>query len=261
MPVRTRTLLDARANGSPCRIWQGKQSLDDYFVVINADYCQVCSRLGKTTISLFECGECQWAVHRVILRIGSGFFSKACRRATFRKGDESLIQLNEDDENIVAIVSKYLYARDHSASAGPIDDRHPLEVHAQTYAAADRYDISGLKDFAKAYFEAELAKRYEIENVLPAIEVAYISTLKSHRGIRNCLLKTIESNKKQCRRNEHFVDLFRTLADGDFAMDVRDSWTKLDKGQPAPHAERPPNPNSSMSRMLCNKKYQRRLNT
>ena len=99
-----------------------------------------------------------------------------------------------------------------------------LTGHAHIYAMADRYDIAVLKDTAIANFQYTLQTQRSsemiIDDSLIAIDVIYTTTLSTDRGLRDCLTPKIQSRKGDLVNHASFVALVKTLADGDFAMDV-----------------------------------------
>lgn len=65
----------------------------------------------------------------------------------------------------------------------------PLTVHATMYALADKYQVEGLGELAKAKFEQRLYHHSNSEDFVNAVQIAYSSTLESNRGLRAAVLK------------------------------------------------------------------------
>ncbi|KAI4115945.1 MAG: hypothetical protein LQ345_003554 [Seirophora villosa] len=97
-----------------------------------------------------------------------------------------------------------------------------LALNVGMYIIGDRFRLSQLKDLAKEKFSAALIERWNKENLADVIRTIYDNTMPSDRPLRDCLVPTLQTNKKALREDEDFMDVVRTH--GDFAIDLVDAW-------------------------------------
>ena len=162
-----------------------------------------------------------WKLHRLVLRSGSGYFDTLCKGEGFKESGAEKVDLQEMDPNVVGMMLKFLYTYDYDHQSGAMS---PLETHVHVYAAADRFDIPLLKDRAKEKFAAALENASTVESFLYVINAVYKTTPSSDRGLRDCLIPKLQEFKEQLRNDDTFMTSVRTLAEGDLAVDVIDTW-------------------------------------
>ncbi|KAL9012086.1 MAG: hypothetical protein Q9173_003122 [Seirophora scorigena] len=97
-----------------------------------------------------------------------------------------------------------------------------LALNVGMYVIGDRFDLSQLRDLAKEKFSAALIERWNQEDLAEVIRTIYDNTMPSDRPLRDCLVPTLQQNRKALRENEDFMNLVKTH--GDFAVDLVDAW-------------------------------------
>jgi hypothetical protein len=70
-----------------------------------------------------------------------------------------------------------------------------LATHAQMYALADKYQISGLKTLAQRKFQKAALQHWNSEEFAPALHIVYTSTLEEDRGLRDIVISTISRDR------------------------------------------------------------------
>lgn len=100
-------------------------------------------------------------------------------------------------------------------------DSQLLALNAGMYIIGDRFDLSQLKDLAKAKFSAALIERWDKESLPKVIRTIYENTSTSDRGLRDCLVPTLLQHTKALREDEDFMEIVKTH--GDFAVDLVDA--------------------------------------
>ena len=144
-----------------------------------------------------------------------------------KEGLSGEIDLKEDDPDMIDNMLHFLYTSDYQDDA---DGGRPLLVNAKMYAVGDKYGIHALKTLAKDKFIAALGAGWDIVTFLEVLETVYSTTPASDRGLRDCLALTLKKHKNELHEHEGFVNLIKTkLADGEFAMDVINTWTEFQK--------------------------------
>ncbi|KAL8957634.1 MAG: hypothetical protein Q9193_005144 [Seirophora villosa] len=93
-----------------------------------------------------------------------------------------------------------------------------LALNVGMYIIGDRFDVSHLQDLAREKFSAALIERWDKENLADVIRTIYDNTMSGDRPLRDCLIPTLQINRKALRKNEDFMNLVRTH--GDFAVDL-----------------------------------------
>ncbi|RMZ08339.1 hypothetical protein D0864_01760 [Hortaea werneckii] len=139
-----------------------------------------------------KCYPRQWKVHKAILCSRSDFFKAACQPGRFKEGRENVITLPSrgddldplnmaqegiDDPDAINVLIYHLYHpnTDYTTIAG--DAGMSIVLHAWIFAAAEKYDLKGLKLQAEHHARSLLDKAPDDEDVqqqvAQAIEVVY----------------------------------------------------------------------------------------
>lgn len=69
-----------------------------------------------------------------------------------------------------------------------------LSTHAQVYAIADKYNISGLRALAVEKYERAASKYWDTEGFPPSIHIVYSSTPDEDRDLRDIVVKTVSDH-------------------------------------------------------------------
>lgn len=125
----------------------------------------------------------------------------------------------------------YLYHFDYNDESHvepnePLPESDTLAVNAGMYIIGDRYNIMDLKELAKNKFSYALnAGAWRKQSFPDVIRTIYDNTLPTDRGLRDCLVPTLQKYKKELRAQGRFMKVVRTH--GDFAVDLIDAWGNL----------------------------------
>ncbi|RMZ15102.1 hypothetical protein D0862_01829 [Hortaea werneckii] len=150
-----------------------------------------------------ECHPRQWKVHKAILCSRSDFFKAACQPGRFKEGSDNVITLrsqaevsglptaalNEyDNPEAINVLIYHLYHPniDYTTLAG--DAGMELVLHAWIFAAAEKYDLKGLKLQAEHHTRSLLRKAPEDEDVqhqmAEAMAAIFIGTAETAMELR-----------------------------------------------------------------------------
>ncbi|WPB08025.1 uncharacterized protein RHO25_012689 [Cercospora beticola] len=202
-----------------------------------SDFTIVCGATGR-----------EYKTHRSILSSQSKWFDRCCSREDFIEGQERRAVLREDDPLALEKMVEYFYRFDYSDDVSGVDQDHqsppsvvssgtivdviaasitelPIQLHAQVYAIADKYEAPDVKKAAQDKFRAELAKNMDSTKVMgAAIAAVYLETElpESDRGLKD-LLATAWVVPGNRRITELHVDCLKYVltAAPDFLFDVQ----------------------------------------
>lgn len=120
----------------------------------------------------------------------------------------------------------YFYSSDYEDKLG----RGPsLNLNAQMYAVADKYDIPHLKETVKEKFENAIGDYdwTDVADFVNAIATVYTTTLGSDKGLRDLIMPYTKEKQRGLLESEVYRTLIRShLAEGDFALDVLNVLTR-----------------------------------
>ncbi|RMY33365.1 hypothetical protein D0866_05968 [Hortaea werneckii] len=150
-----------------------------------------------------DCYPRQWKVHKAILCSSSDFFKAACQPGRFKEGSNNVITLrsqaevaglptvalNEcDNPEAINVLIYHLYHPniDYTTLAGDADMR--LLLHAWVFAAAEKYNLKGLKLQAEHHTRSLLGKAPKDENIqhqmAEAMTAIFIGTAETAMELR-----------------------------------------------------------------------------
>jgi Zn finger protein HypA/HybF involved in hydrogenase expression len=93
-----------------------------------------------------------------------------------------VMNLEDDDPLMVDLMLTFLYTADYNCSPDQFKAM-PLQLHAQMYTLADKYQISELADLSKRKYANVLMKNQNLEDYLLSIPEVHLS-LASSGGLR-----------------------------------------------------------------------------
>ena len=192
-------------------------------------------------------------MHKIIICNRSRFFKKAFKKnfevvlapdtglriqLTFfvQEGIADTLELVDNVPEIIARVLQYLYTLDYEdspkLSSGQVH-HGGLEsasiINTLVYAAADKYEVAGLKEVTGIKFEKSLKEGKNSCSTLAAIPLVYSTTPFSDKGLRQILLSHVYSHRVELQ-----TDAFASLLseEADFAADVVfHTWTTMMKAR------------------------------
>ncbi|CAH0019873.1 unnamed protein product [Clonostachys rhizophaga] len=91
-----------------------------------------------------------------------------------------------------------------------------LVLHAQVYALAEKYDISGLKALAATKFKSEVDSHWHSEDFMLALQEVYNSTVDHDRVLRDIVVQAV-SGHLQLLESKPFQQAIKGL---DFSYDL-----------------------------------------
>ncbi|RMY72356.1 hypothetical protein D0863_04571 [Hortaea werneckii] len=152
-------------------------------------------------------------VHKAILCSHSDFFKAACQPDRFKEGKDNVITLRSqsrppdrdtvaldegDDPEAINVLIYHLYHpnTDYITLAGGADMR--LVLHARVFAAAEKYDLKGLKlqavHHARSLLEEAQDDEYVRGQVAEAMDAVYLGTAETVTELRQCMSSALLQN-------------------------------------------------------------------
>ncbi|KAI7376608.1 hypothetical protein KC336_g19740, partial [Hortaea werneckii] len=153
-----------------------------------------------------ECHPRQWNVHKAVLCSHSDFFRAACQPGRFKEGRDSVITLRSrvseldacsdcpeenDDPDAINVLIYHLYhpKADYTTLVG--DTGKELVLHAWVFAAAEKYNLKGLKLQAVHHARSLLRKAPKDEDIqrqmAASVRVIYMGTAETVTELRDCM--------------------------------------------------------------------------
>ncbi|KAI7210010.1 hypothetical protein KC333_g8443 [Hortaea werneckii] len=191
--------------------------MDEALKVANEELALAVNRLweDRTHADLtIECHSRQWKVHKAILCSRSDFFKAACQPGRFKEGRENVITLpshaddpnashpgleGTDDPDAINVLIYHLYHpnTDYTKLAG--DAGMELVLHAWVFAAAEKYNLKGLKLQSVHHVRSLMKKAPENEGIqlqmAEAIGPVYEGTAETVTELRDCMSSALLRNK------------------------------------------------------------------
>ncbi|KAG9228015.1 hypothetical protein BJ875DRAFT_436043 [Amylocarpus encephaloides] len=154
-----------------------------------------------------KCGGAVFAAHKIVVLPQSKVLAAAFRN--FIEGESGEIDLEEDDPIYVRKMLEFCYKQEYTLGLGEVGSA--LISHTHLYILGDKYDITPLREHAKANYEEilESTKTQDSKYFLESIETLYEFTCRSDDELR-CIAKTVI-----CNRLTEFImmDSWRDLSD------------------------------------------------
>ncbi|KAI6833718.1 hypothetical protein KC315_g10044 [Hortaea werneckii] len=160
------------------------------------------------------CHPRQWKVHKAILCSRSDFFKAACQPGRFKEGRENVITLpsrtddphpldigqeGDDDPDAINVLIYHLYHpnTDYTTLAG--DAGMEFVLHARVFAAAEKYNLKGLKLQAVHHARSLLKKASKNEGIqlqmAEAMRAVYEGTAETVGELRQCVGSALLQNQ------------------------------------------------------------------
>ncbi|KAK5165455.1 uncharacterized protein LTR77_008984 [Saxophila tyrrhenica] len=110
---------------------------------------QIAELFNQPRLSDFKvrCGEWERHLHKLVVCLQSKYFERALESG-FKEAHEQVVELHEEDPNLVHLMLKWLYTRKYNIVDMAACQLPSLRIYAQSFAPAEKYFITGLKDFA-----------------------------------------------------------------------------------------------------------------
>ncbi|KAF5667147.1 n-carbamoyl-l-amino acid hydrolase [Fusarium heterosporum] len=150
----------------------------------------------------------QFAVHRVILSCHSDYFSKQLN-GPWKESLERVIEITNFDTSVVGAMVQFMYNFDYTNES----NESAMVFDAQVYQIADKYDISALKDHAKAKFETKIKTGWYTDDFPTVVETVYTTTPLEDRGLRDLVVETASVNLEKLICRDGFCQALRTTID------------------------------------------------
>ncbi|KAF2807276.1 uncharacterized protein BDZ99DRAFT_368734, partial [Mytilinidion resinicola] len=137
------------------------------------------------------CGSNPSPVHQAVICPRSDYFAAALRFPG-KEAEEGKIDLSVEDPEMVERMIYYFYHLDYlPTSYNRRPNQGVLEIHAQMYAMADKYQISEMKDLAKAKFEAAMRFHGGYKLLPHVVPIVFTTTPDSDAQLRNLVARAI----------------------------------------------------------------------
>ncbi|KAM5349253.1 hypothetical protein ACJ41O_005760 [Fusarium nematophilum] len=162
-----------------------QSSLKDYF---NQD------DLSDASIS---CDGQVFQVHRIILSIHSKYFAKIFT-GPWKESSERVITIEDFNADAVEAMLQFMYWFDYDYEC----EASPMSFHAKVYQIADKYDIPALKEHVRGLFGEAIASDWQSDDFPLAIAMAYSSTPKNDRGLRDLVVELSHRHINELLDNE-----------------------------------------------------------
>ncbi|KAL9023299.1 MAG: hypothetical protein Q9196_007287, partial [Gyalolechia fulgens] len=148
------------------------------------------------------------------------------------EAETATIDLKEVDPLMINELIHYLYNSDyddggHSDDGGKRNESEKLAFNVGMYIVGDRFDVSNLKELAREKFAAAVVEGWSGDGLPDIVRTIYDNTLSTDRGLRDCLMSTLQKHKMALRDNEDFMEVVKTH--GEFAVELIDAWGNLSK--------------------------------
>ena len=111
------------------------------------------------------------------------------------------------------------------------DDGHTWrsahQLHAAMYALGDKYDVTSLKNRARANFNRPASKVYiwDLQGFIDSIPLVYSSTPDSDRGLRDITVSKIKENPSQYLHEDVKASYRKVLFEvPEFSWDLHQYW-------------------------------------
>lgn len=181
-------------------------------------------------------------MHKLVLCAQSEWFQKTCagswkvgaqystdhtvRLMTVQEGQESKIELAEDDPQVVDAMLHYLYNFDYGDYGIGQEHCPPIVLDVRVFAIAGKYFLANLKDLAAKKFETRAAEEWKGPGFVAAITEAYSIIPEHDDTIRKILVRIAREHASQLLDPEQDHGDLRAVA-GEMSAFARDLATAL----------------------------------
>ncbi|RDW88237.1 hypothetical protein BP6252_00269 [Coleophoma cylindrospora] len=214
---------------------------------------------GKYTDLVIQCGKQAWKVHRAVICTQSKPLAAAIDVSYgFKESQTGRIALEDDHPSTVNLMIEWLYTSEYddnrgptsfesSGGVGPSDDSedwrpvpyHPakwyrydralgvevfrpeaLEINAEVYVIAEKYDIQPLKSLARERYEEVFVSVHRKEfttSFVHSLVILFDGTPEGD-GLRSFAFRAAARNSADLLQNEAFSQLF--MKRGEIAFDL-----------------------------------------
>lgn len=111
------------------------------------------------------------------------------------------------------------------------DGRH-LDLHAKAYALGEKYEISLLKDVARAQFEEDIEQGWDEDAFRAASHTVYTTTPAGDTGLRELVVQVLNWRAQQSTISEAMREFIRECPDLSFSL-----WENAVSSSPGPPCE------------------------
>ena len=154
------------------------------------------------------------------------------------------ITLSGVEESIIARVIEFLYTDDYGSSywinSKPFGqsqqaarDESPFAIHAKMYAAATKYDVSGLNQLAQSQYIQLFANSWSPREFLTSIPLIYSDNSISDDSLRRSVARNVRPRLSKIFGDSLISDLWRQtcLEIPEFALDVLNTYVQNPRRQ------------------------------
>ncbi|GIZ43067.1 hypothetical protein CKM354_000630900 [Cercospora kikuchii] len=135
------------------------------------ELCAAQANIADLADFVIACGDCEWRVHKFILRLHKGPLAAACQ-GDWKEAQQGRIDLSAAPASAIDALVQYLYRFDYEVPESEAD--RELSVHTQVLIAADKYKLDELAFLAEAKFERSISSLEEPnEDLAAALAISY----------------------------------------------------------------------------------------
>ncbi|KAJ5318321.1 hypothetical protein N7476_004741, partial [Penicillium atrosanguineum] len=168
---------------------------------------------GRYSDLTISCGEKNFQVHRAIVCSQSSFFDAAVKGG-FKEAYLSHVDLPDDELGTIQRVVSFLYLQDYQEtdeSHSEIRDSDSMWNNLGVFMAADKFDISILKDFARS----RIIKWIDTNAIKSPLNVRNIwTTLPPHETqLRDAIVRSISCDVQQFLIYDGSMEAMESLPD------------------------------------------------
>ncbi|KAF2429758.1 hypothetical protein EJ08DRAFT_679707 [Tothia fuscella] len=151
----------------------------------------------------------RWRVHKVIICSQSEYFQRALKEH-WKSGKIGEVEFDHDP-GVYSAVINFLYRFDYDVPESYAESI--LTFHAQVNEASGFYQIKELGSLAQLKFEIAVKERWNTEDFVNAMEIAYNETGPTDDGLRKPIINI---------STEHIVELLES------DIGFQETWTEIE---------------------------------